>query len=100
RVAERNEPDQLHRRRRPGGDRQYPETLSLKLFRRRCRGRRWLGLADDHGEGTLEYALRATARLRNRRLGHLRRRIERHELDHRGASVICLPPAAERMAAS
>ena len=59
RVAERDEPDQLHRRRRSGRDRQHPETLSLEFLRRRRRGRRRLGEADDRGKGALHDALRA-----------------------------------------
>src|ERR1700722_14295402 len=40
--------------------------------------------ADDHGKGALHDPLLPSARISHRRLGHFRRRIERHELDQFG----------------
>lgn len=81
RVAQGDEPDQLHRRRRSGGDRQHAEALVLKLLRRGCRGRRRRREADHGRESAFDDALRDAARVLDRRLGHFRRGVERHELD-------------------
>ena len=81
RVAERDQSRQLQRRRRSGRDRQNPEALPFKFLRRRRRGRRRLGEADDRGKGALHDTLRAPGRISCGRLGHLLRRIERRELD-------------------
>ena len=81
RVAERDESGQLQRRRRSGRDRQHAETLPLELLRRCRRGRRRLREADDRGKGALHDTLRCPGRISCGRLGHLLRRIERHEFD-------------------
>ena len=78
-VAERDEPGQLHRRWQPSRNREHAESLSLQLVRCCCRDGRRLGKADDDGEGALQNTLGPTAGVHDRRLGHLRRRIERHE---------------------
>ena len=82
RVAERDQPHELHRRRGAGGHRQHAKSLGFEFVRRRRRSvRRRLDESDDDGEGALHDPLRASGRIRRRRLGHLLGRIEGGELD-------------------
>ena len=81
RVAERDQSRERHRVRRPGRDRQHPEALFLEFLARGRRGRRGLGETDDRRERAFHDALRRPVGILDRRLGHFRRRIERHELD-------------------
>ena len=67
---------------RAGGHRQHAKSLGLEFVRRRRRGvRRRLDESDDDGEGALHDPLRASRRIRRRRLGHLLGRVEGGELD-------------------
>ena len=81
RIAESDDSRELQRRRRTHRDGQNPEALRLKFVRRRGRIGRRLRKAGDRGKGPLHDAHGGAARIDGRRLGHLRRRIERHELD-------------------
>ena len=101
RVAERDEPDQLHRRRRSGRDRQHSEALSFKFVRRRCRGRRRLGEADDRRQRrpSRRVACRRSRPLPSPRTSSSPDRTATNLISF-GASEMALPAAAARMAPS
>ena len=81
RIAESDDSRKFQRRRRTHRDGQNAEALRLQFVRRRgCIGR-WLREAGDRGKGPLHGAHRGAARIGGRRLRHLRRGIERNELD-------------------
>ncbi len=79
--AKRDESRELHRRRRPGGDRQHPETLVLEFLGSGGCSRRRLGNADNDGVGALHDSLWISCRICCGRLGHLLGRVERREFD-------------------
>ena len=66
--------------RRTHRDGQHPEALGFQLVRDRGRVGRGLRQARDGGKGSLHDTHGGAARIDRRRLGHLRGRIEGHEL--------------------